>query len=252
MKTLALLAVRLGSSRLPGKAMMPILGKPMIEHMIERIRHAKSIDEIMIATTTNAADDALETLADRLGVLCFRGSSEDVLGRMSAAAASTDADLIVEMLGDNPLVHSELIDDVVAFYHEQGVDYAANVTVEYPHAGSDVAKFPVGIRVQAFSPAALATCNRLVTSPEHREHSTSYIYEHPETFSLAYLEAKGKWAALHRPELSFAVNYRANFELVKFIFEQAYPKNSNFSLHEVIKIWDANPQLLPKMGAQAA
>lgn len=250
MKTLALIAVRLSSSRLPGKALMPILDIPMLEHMVDRIRFSQYVDEVLIATSTESSDDDLELFADRVGTNCFRGSLDDVLGRLHAAVESTDADLVVEMLGDNPLVHSELIDDVIDFYLEQGVDYAANATVEYPHAGPEIAKFPVGIRVQAFTPAVLEKCNRLVTEPQHREHSTSFIYENPDIFTLGYFEARGKWQELHRPDLTFAVNYRENFQLVARIIEQCYPKDKNFSLQDALQVYDSDPALSALMGAQ--
>lgn len=248
MKTIALIAVRLGSSRLPNKAMMPILGKPMIEHMIDRIQRANTIDEVLIATTSLPGDDPLEALAERSGVGCYRGSVDDVLGRMAAAVEASQADLVVEMLGDNPLVHAELIDDVVEFYQAEGVDYAANVTVEYPHAGPEFAKFPVGIRVQVFTPQVLSKCNRLVTKVEHREHSTSHIYENPDLYSLAYFEAKSKWAELQQPDLTFAVNYRQNFDLVQKIIEIHYPQDENFSLHDVMQTITAKPELKNLMG----
>ena len=248
MKTIALLAVRLGSSRLPGKALMPILGKPMLEHMIDRIRFSRHIDEIMMATSVEKSDDQLEMFAEEVGIQCFRGSLDDVLGRLNAAVASTDADLVVEMLGDNPLVHSELIDDVIDYYLDSQVDYAANTTIEYPLAPPDSARFPVGIRVQVFSPEVLSKCEMMVIDPEHREHSTSFIYEHPEIFKLGYFDAVGKWADLHRPDLTFAVNYAQNFELVKTIIEQSYLQDENFSLHKVIENFDASPSLRSLMG----
>jgi spore coat polysaccharide biosynthesis protein SpsF len=250
MKTIALIAIRLGSSRLPGKGKMPVLGKPVIERMIERIRCSRHIDDILIATTTLESDNELERFSEALDVQCYRGAVDDVLGRMNAAVASTNADLVVEMLGDNPLVHSDLIDDVVDFYHAEQVDYAANVTVEYPHAGSEFAKFPVGIRVQVFTPEVLAKCDRLVTKVENREHSTSFIYENPKTFKLAYFEARDKWSDLHRPELTFAVNYRENFELIKIIFEHCYPEDKNFSLQAALEFYDDHPELASLMGAQ--
>jgi len=250
MKTVALIAVRLGSSRLPGKATMPIVGKPMIEHMVDRIRRSRHINEIIIATTRLESDDELQATADRLGISCYRGEVNDVLGRLNSAVEQTDADLIVEILGDNPLVHADIIDDVIDFYHAENVDYAANVTTEYPHASPEYAKFPVGIRVQVFTPEILTECDRLVTKEEHREHSTSFIYEHPEIFKLAYFEAKGKWNDLHRSDLTFAVNYRENFELVEHIFEKCYPKNENFSLQAALEVFDNNPKLARLMGAQ--
>ena len=251
MKTLALIAVRLSSSRLPGKALMPILKIPMLEHMVDRIRFSRQINEIIIATSTESSDDDLELFAARAGIKCFRGSLDDVLGRLNLAVASSDADLVVEMLGDNPLVHADLIDDVIDFYLQQGVDYVANATIEYPHAGPEIAKFPVGIRVQVFTPAVLSKCNQIVTDPEHREHSTSFIYENPETFTLGYFEAKGKWQQLHRPELTFAVNYQENIELIARIIEQCYPINKNFSLQDALQAYDNDPKLAGLMGAPA-
>lgn len=249
MKTVAVIAVRMGSSRLPGKAMLPILGKPMIERMIERVHHSRYVDEIIIATTELTGDDVLASLAERLGVGCFRGSVDDVLGRIHRAVAATQADLVVELLGDNPLVHSDLIDDVIDFYCAYSFDYVASVTTEYPHAGPEIAKFPLGIRVQVYTSAVLDKCEQLATTPYHREHSTNYIYEHPETFKLGYFEAKGKWTALNRPELTFAVNYQKNFEMIKRIFESCYHRDSNFCLEEVIRVFDSDPQLHPLMGA---
>ena len=250
LKTTALIVARMGSSRLPGKAMLPILDKHMIERMIERVRYSRYVSEIIIATTELIGDDVLASLAKRVGVGCFRGSVDNVLGRIHGAIASTRADLIIELLGDNPLVHSDLIDDVSDFYCTNGFDYAASVTTEYPHAGPELAKFPTGIRVQVYTPAVLDRCEQLANTPYHREHSTSYIYEHPETFKLGYFEAKGKWAELNRPELTFAVNYQKNLELVRLIFEGCYPQNANFSLGQVLAFYDENPTLRTLMGAE--
>ncbi len=238
----------MGSSRLPGKTMMPIFGKPMIERMIERVRYSRYIYEIVIATTELTDDDILAAFANQISVGCFRGPAEDVLGRINATVAANDIDLVVELLGDNPLVHSDLIDDVMDFYHAGQCDYAASVTTEYPQAGPEVKKFPIGIRVQVFPRSVLERCEELARDPSHREHSTNYIYEHPERFSLGHFEAKGKWAKLNRPELTFAVNYQKNVDLVSRIFERCYPAEPNFGLPAVIRAFDADPALRALMG----
>jgi spore coat polysaccharide biosynthesis protein SpsF len=202
----------------------------------------------VIATSHLPEDQPLADLASRVGVGCFRGSPDDVLGRLAAAAAGTKADLLVELLGDNPLVHSALIDDVVDLHVRAGHDYSASVTVEYPHAGPEVAKFPVGIRVQVFSPEVLARAAREAQDPYQRENATTYVYGHPELFTLGYIEAIGKWRRLHRPGLTFAVNYRRNFDLVSRLFERCYPADANFSLIDVIEAFDGDPQLAGLMG----
>lgn len=249
LKTTAILVARMGSSRLPGKVLMPILGKPMLEHMVERISRARAVNEIILATSRQAEDDPLEKFAKRLNIGCYRGSPDDVLGRVREAVATTKSDVVLELLGDNPLIHSDLIDDVVSFFNSSALDYAANVTTEYPHAPEGLARFPVGIRVQAYSPETIDQCAGLAKEACHREHSTSYIYEHPELFRLGYFEAIGRWSALKRPELTFAVNHRQNLDLVAAIFEEAYPKEPNFSLLRVLEIFDRNPVLASLMGA---
>jgi spore coat polysaccharide biosynthesis protein SpsF len=248
MKIATVIACRMGSSRLPGKTTKPILGKPMIQQMVERVQRSRHVTDVMLATSTESEDDPIEALTTQLGIGCFRGSPEDVLDRIDAAAQSANADLIVELLGDNPLVHSDLIDDVIEYHQGSGNDYSASVTAEYPHAGPDVKKFPVGIRVQVFPPSVLHDSAVRATDPYHRENSTTFLYEHPDLYALGYLQAEGKWARLHRPELTFAVNFPRNFELVSRIFERNYPKDPNFTLFDAIATYDADPALAPLMG----
>jgi spore coat polysaccharide biosynthesis protein SpsF len=251
MNIVAIIAARQGSSRLPGKTLMPVAGKPMLERMVERIRCAPSIDSILVATTTLPEDDELEAFCDTLGISCFRGSENDVLGRIVAAVNETDADTIVELLGDNPLVDGELIEDVIDLYRTSGADYAVNLTNEYPKADPNLLRFPIGVRAQAFSRATLDRCDADGRSADHREHSTSYIGEHPEIFKIEYLEARDKWGALNRPELTFAVNVAANLELINRIFTIGLQVNPNFSMADTINIFDADPDLAALVGNEA-
>lgn len=243
--TTAILVARMGSSRFPGKSMQPILGKPMLERMFERVAPARSLDRILLATTHRPEDDALAALAARLGIGCTRGSSEDVLGRLQAAAQSAGAQTVVELLGDNPLVHADLIDDVVAFYRSGSFDYAASATTEYPEAGDAVRKFPIGIRVQVHSRQTLDRCARLATEPADREHSTRYILLHPEQFRIGLFEATGRWAALNRPELTFAVNLPGDLRRISRIFQLCWPRNPNFTLHSALQAAEAGPVEVP-------
>jgi spore coat polysaccharide biosynthesis protein SpsF len=247
--TIALLAVRTGSSRLPAKALMPILGKPMLERMLERVARAKAIDKIVIATTELAEDDRVEALATRLGACCYRGSVDDVLGRMAGAVAASNADRVVELLGDNPLVHADIIDEVAAFFDAGGYDYAVNVTHEQPNAPADAARFPIGVRVEVYKPEVIIECARETNDPRNREHSTSFIGEHPELFQLGYFEALGPWASLNQPGYTFAVNYQQNFDLIEQVFASCYPLDEDFSLPSVMALLEAWPELTELMGA---
>jgi spore coat polysaccharide biosynthesis protein SpsF len=249
MKTIGLLAVRTGSSRLPAKALMPILGKPMLERMIERVQRAGAIDEVVIATTERPEDDRIEALASRLGASCFRGSENDVLGRMAGAVEAANCDRVIELLGDNPLVHAAIIDEVAAFFETGGYDYAVNVTYEQPNAPAAAARFPIGVRVEIYKPGVIIQCAAETNDPRNREHSTSYIGEHPEKFNLGYFEAKGAWASLNQPKMTFAVNYQENFDLIEAIFGACYPQDENFPLQAVMALLEEKPELLSLMGA---
>ena len=113
MKIGAFLIARLSSTRLPNKNVLPIVGKPMIELLVERVKASNFVSKVIIATSDLVSDDPLEELSQRLGVDCYRGSLNNVMERITKAAEFYDCDTIVEILGDNPLVHSNLIDDVI-------------------------------------------------------------------------------------------------------------------------------------------
>jgi spore coat polysaccharide biosynthesis protein SpsF len=251
MKTCVLLAARMGSSRFPGKTLAPMGGKPMVERMIDRVRRARHVDGVMIATTDRAEDDQLEAFAGSIGAGCHRGSADDVLGRITGAAKAADADRIIELLGDNPLVHARLIDDVVDFFDEGQYDYAATVTNEYPHADPEVRRFPIGIRVQVLPRSTLERCEQLATEARHREHSTDYIYENPDVFRLGYFQATGSWAALNRPELTFAVNLPENLKMLNALLDYC-GENADPTLQQVVEAFDALPAVHRLMGNDAA
>src|ERR1700761_1949451 len=126
MKTIATIEARMNSSRLPGKVMLPILGKPALQLLVERLQRSSSLDGIVIATTTHPADAVLERLAAKLGVGCFRGSEEDVLERVLLTAQSAQADVIVEITGDCPLMDPAMVDAVVASHRTGKLDYVSN------------------------------------------------------------------------------------------------------------------------------
>jgi spore coat polysaccharide biosynthesis protein SpsF len=244
----AIIACRMGSSRFPGKTMSTILGKPMIERMIDRVSCSRHIKEICLATTDLPIDDELEFLAARLGILSFRGSEADVLGRIVGAAQHYKPDLIVELLGDNPLVHSSLIDDVIQFYCDSNLDYVASVTSEYPFAPKVLKKFPLGIRVQVFPRETIVRCGQLAEDSYYRENSTAFIAERPDLFRVGYFEAIGNWAKLNRPDLTFAVNIPKNLDLIARVFSKLYPQNKNFSLFDIFETIESDMRLLALMG----
>jgi len=251
MTTGAFIVVRLSSARLPEKGIMRILSKPMIELMIERVQKSELIDKVIITTSTLPSDDPLENIARKLGVGCYRGSLENIMERISGAAKAYDCNTIVELLGDNPLVYSDLIDDVIEMYKDGNYDYAAMLTKEYPVSDSTKKLFSVGVRVQVYSKSV---AEQYLQYPEYinndSKHPCAYIFDHPETFKIGYFEARDKWSFMNQPDLNFAVNYQKNFDLIRTFFETHYPNDNNFSLKKVYDQLDAEKHLYLKMGSE--
>tara|TARA_B100000315_G_scaffold45751_1_gene40558 strand:+ start:410 stop:1144 length:735 start_codon:yes stop_codon:yes gene_type:complete len=237
----ACIVARLSSQRLPRKNMMKILGKPMIEQLIRRVSQSKMIDNIILATSSDPSDDLLEDHANKLKIGCYRNSLNDIMKRITRAAEFYNCDTIVELLGDNPLVHSDLIDDVIKFFIKGGYDYAATITSEYSQFVLNRKLFPIGIRVQVYS---IKVANRYREFPEYisnsGKHPCSFIFDHPELFNVGYFEAKGSWSFLNQPELNFAVNYQKDLDQIRDIFDNCYDSNSNFSLRDVTEYLGIN------------
>lgn len=181
MTTVAIIQARMGSSRLPGKVLMDLGGRTMLERVVERARRAATLDEVVVATTTDPADDAVAALAARRGWGVFRGSQDDVLDRYVQAARAFDAEEIVRLTSDCPLLDPEVIDLVVSTRHDRRADYCSNVLRRRT--------FPRGLDAEAFTRAALERAHHEATAPHEREHVTPYLYGHPELFSLAAVEA---------------------------------------------------------------
>jgi spore coat polysaccharide biosynthesis protein SpsF len=230
MKTVCTIEARMTSSRLPGKVLLEAAGKPLLEHMIERLRRARRIDEIVIATTAEASSAPIAALADRLGVACFRGSEEDVLERVLGAARAHDADLIVETSADCPLIDPEVADLVIARFLDGGADYCSNTLQR---------TYPRGMDVQVFPTAVLAEVDGLTQDPPDREHVSLYIYEHPDRYRLRSVVSD-------RPEtaaIRLTVDTAEDYALIRAIFETLYPRDPAFGLGAILALLDERPDL---------
>lgn len=165
-KVVAIIQARMTSTRLPGKVLADIHGKPMLERMLDRVRRARSLDEIIVATTVNATDDPVVELGRRLGVRVFRGDEADVLGRYRAAAREASADVVVRLTADCPMIDPAVVDQAVAMFLEGDWDYLSN---------SRVRTYPDGLDVEVFTRDALERAAREARHPQLREHVTLYI-----------------------------------------------------------------------------
>ena len=245
MSVVALLVARMGSSRLPGKALLPVAGRPMLTRLVERIRRSSRVNRVVLTTTTSPADDAIEALAEEIGdpdVVCYRGSPEDVLGRIAGALRAHPCKTALQLLGDNPLVHSTQIDEVLARYDAGDADYVVTAAPELPNLPPGLSRFPTGVRVEAMAPELVQRCADETVDPYHREHSTSFIHRSPGRFRIAYVEAPAALEALAASGLSLAVNYRRDYELICRLFERLHPGDRNFPLESVAAMLAAERQ----------
>ena len=221
----------MGSTRLPGKVLRPILGQPMLARMIERLRRVRWADGIVIATTDQPADDAIVALASELGVGCHRGSEVDVLERVLGAARSAAADLIVETTADCPLIDPGVIDQLIQTFRSNRVDYCANVVTP---------SYPRGLDAQVFPTRVLAEVAALTDDPADREHVSLYIYEHPDRFRLLNL-ASGLPRKVS--DLRLTVDTAEDLELVTRVYAELYPSNPAFGLNDIIGLMERQPLL---------
>jgi spore coat polysaccharide biosynthesis protein SpsF len=232
MKIVATIEARMTSSRLPGKILRPILGKPTLELLIERLSRVKQIDKIVVATTSNSTDDIVEELTRRLGIGCYRGSEDDVLDRVLNAAQHYKAGIIVEITGDCPLIDPHVIDQLIEIYMSNSYAYVSNTLKQ---------TYPNGLDTQVFSVKTLEEVARLTQDPADHEHVSLYIYEHPERYALFNLESG---LPERYCDLRLTVDTIEDFELIRSIYEELYPENPNFSLGNILDLLDRKPELI--------
>lgn len=229
MSTAIIVQARMGSTRLPGKVMMKLLGRPMLDQQIERLKRVKNVDSIIVATSTAFGDNTIEALCADLAVPCFRGSEDDVLARYYDAAKSADADTLVRVTGDCPLIDPQLIDDMIARYDSESdaLDYLSN-TVERT--------YPRGLDTEVVSMSALERAHNEATEQPQREHVTPYIWQNPDKFSVAaYTDEKDY--SHHR----WTVDTVQDLVLVQKMFEALYPKQPDFSWHDCLALLKQHP-----------
>ena len=222
----------MSSSRLPGKVLLPALGKSMLMHLVERLRSVSSIDAIVIATTVNAGDNPIAELANVEDILCFRGSEEDVLGRVIGAGQSAQADILVEITGDCPVIDPDLVEQTIQVYLNNSVQYASN---------SVIRSYPDGMDTQVISFEALKSSASMTNHPLDREHVSRFIWQHPEIFSCINLLAP---PSLYWPDLGLTLDEENDYKLLVNIIEALAASNPLFSCHEIISYLRASPSLL--------
>ncbi len=233
MKRVAIIQARMTSTRLPGKVLMDLCGRPMLAQQLRRIRQCTRIDSVVIATTLNPTDDSVVDLARREGVESFRGSEIDVLSRFLGAAHQEKADIIIRLTADCPLTDAELIDRVVGEIESRSgaFDYCSNVLER---------SYPRGLDAEAFTMAALEKCDKLGTSPGTREHVTTVIrQQNPELFQTSSIKDEAD-----NSDLRWTVDTPADLDFVRKVYESLGLADKYRGYREIIAFLRANPDLI--------
>lgn len=220
------------STRLPGKVLKEVMGKPLLEYQIERLKKVKQADDLVIATTINESDQPIIELCKKLNINYYRGSEEDVLSRYYEAAKQYQADVIVRVTSDCPLIDPAVVDEVINNFRKSTgkYDYVSN-TLERT--------YPRGMDTEVFSIEALKEAyDKAVLTPE-REHVTLYIYSHPEKFRLFSVKYK-KDESSHR----WTVDTEEDFILIKAILEELYPQKPDFTMEDCLELMVKRPELI--------
>lgn len=233
MKTAAIIQARMGSTRLPGKILKDLMGKTILQHVIERLQQAKNIDEIIIATTTLAQDDVVVDEALKCGVKYFRGSEKDVLARYYGAAKENNIDIVVRITSDCPLIDPLVTDGIIDFFKQDGTyDIVTN-------AGSDLTKrtYPRGLDTEVFSFRALEKDYRQADKEYQREHVTPYIYENS---SKIYYYKNAVDYSMFR----WTLDTEEDFDLIKEVYRYLYSGQHDFNLLDIVNLFSKHPELI--------
>ena len=221
---------RMSSSRLPGKVLKRVLGKPLLELQIERLKGSQQIHELVIATSQDSSDDPIEKLCVKLKTPCFRGSLKNVLERYYLAARQFQADCVIRVTGDCPLIDPQVVDSVVEHFLQQNpsVDYCSNILDP---------TFPRGMDTEIFTMPSLERTYREASKEEEREHVTPYIY-HSGKFAIVHY--KNSQDLSH---LRWTVDEESDLTVVRQIFEALYPQNNRFTLNDCLEFIRQNPSI---------
>lgn len=230
-KTVAVIPVRMDSTRLSGKVMMPVGGQPLIGHLLDRVEKCKLLDEVVVATSVNSRNDVIESYCRDRNTICYRGSEDDVLERILLALEWREAKYGALIFGDCPLIDPAIITSVVSEFLQD---------LNYDFVGNDLrTTYPAGMEVEVFRVDSLRDSGERCEDTNIREHSTLYIRIHPEIYNLKNIEAPD---ALTRPDLFLEVDTAVDLRVVRTIVTH-FAERKDYTLGEIIDYITANPEI---------
>ena len=228
-QVLAILQARTSSSRLPGKVLSDLAGKPMIMRQIERIRRSRLLDGLVVATSLDGSDDDLASVVTASGTALFRGSLDDVLDRYANALVEYPAQHVVRLTGDCPLTDPGLIDAVIAHHLVNAADITSN---------SNQPSFPDGLDVEIVRADCLHAAAAEASFKFEREHVTQFFYRRPDRFRIVHYRAEKDMSALR-----WTVDEPSDLAFVRAVYASLYSANPSFGFRHVLELLHAHPEL---------
>ncbi|MGA8273501.1 MAG: glycosyltransferase family protein [Candidatus Sulfotelmatobacter sp.] len=226
-KTLAIIQARMGSTRLPGKVLADIHGRPMLWHVIQRTLAAKTLDEVIVATTTQPSDDVIVAFCQEHHVGCFRGEENDVLDRYYQAARQQYAGAVVRITSDCPMIDPQVVDKVVQAFLLDDCDYASNRLKR---------TYPRGLDTEVMTLRALGRAWADAREPYQRVHATPYIYQNPEQFKILSVTGDADYSAYR-----WTVDTVEDLEFVRAVYGRM--AREGFLWGEVVRLLERQPEL---------
>jgi spore coat polysaccharide biosynthesis protein SpsF len=225
----AIIQARMGSTRLPNKVLKKIMGKPMLWYLVRRVEKSKYIDNVIIATTKDKKDDAIEEFANEYHLGIYRGSENDIVDRYYNAARKYNADVIVRIWGDCPLIDPEIIDKIIEKFLSYKADYANNFNPP---------TFPIGMVAEIYSFDTLERIWKEINDPFFRDYPFEYIYANQNTFKAIYVKNDKDLSDIH-----WTVDYIEDLILVTKIFEKLYKETEVFHIDAMLNLIEREPKL---------
>lgn len=225
----AIIQARTGSTRLPNKIFKELGGQPLIWHVVNRLKPARRIDKIILATTDKPQDDILEEWALKNSLACFRGSEEDVLMRYYETARKFKVDVIVRITADDPFKDPDIIDQVIDLFHKENLDFAYN---------NNPPTFPEGLDAEVFSFRALEQAHRQAREPFDREHVTAYLFKNPALFKQKCLT--------YREDLSYlrwTIDTPQDLAMAEAVYNELSPRRAIFSMSDILALLERKPEI---------
>lgn len=229
--TLGVLQARVSSTRLPGKVLLPLAGRPMILRQLERLARARTLDAVVIATSEDTSDDPLAEVLMDAGYPVVRGPLDDVYSRFLRVMDQFDPDVVVRLTGDCPLTSPSVVDLVVSAFHASDADYVSN-TLE--------PTFPDGLDVEVLTTEALREVGNEELDVHEREHVTLGIYRRPETFRIMNVTDP---SGANHAHLRWTVDDQADFDFVSTVYDTLLPRNPHFDYADILNFSDTHPDL---------